>query len=446
MHALRSAIAVISLTTFCLSAAPQSRLPAVARQAGEANYIHRSVKAITDVMVHDVFSPPVASRIYAYLSVAGYEVARQADTSYPSLAGQLHGLTNIPAPDALQPLSYSLATVQAILLVGKALVISEERVGQFREAILKEFKAAGMPENVFRNSLAYGEKVAGIVLAWAAKDNYKQTRSLPKYDPDNDSDSWKPTPPAYMKAVEPHWSGLRTFLLDSATQFKPLPPSVFSVDTASAFYKEAWEVYSTVAHVTPLQREIANFWDCNPFKMNVSGHVMFATKKISPGGHWINITALTCQKIQADYIRSAQAYACVSLVIADAFISCWDEKYRSKLIRPESYINQYIDGGWMPLLQTPPFPEHTSGHSVVSSSAAVILTDLFGENFAFTDSTENEFGILPRQFTSFQQAAQEAAISRLYGGIHYRRAINTGLDEGARIGRYFIRRLRMSKS
>jgi hypothetical protein len=285
--------------------------------------------------------------------------------------------------------------------------------------------------------------VAEEILTWAARDNYKQTRSFPKYDPDNDSGSWKPTPPAYMKAVEPHWGEMRTFLLDSARQFKPLPASVFSVDTGSAFYKGAWEVYNTVSRLNPEQREIANFWDCNPFKMNVSGHVLFASKKISPGGHWINITALACKKVRADYLQSAEAYACVSIVIADAFISCWDEKYRSNLIRPESYINQYIDGSWMPFLQTPPFPEHTSGHSVVSASAAVMLTKLFGENFSFTDSTEVEFDIPPRPFVAFEQAAKEAAISRLYGGIHYRRAITAGLDEGEMIGRFFIRRLKM---
>jgi len=415
------------------------------KETNNPAFIHRSVKAITDVMVHDVFSPPVASRIYAYLTVAGYEAARPGDPAYPSLAGQLHGLNAMPSPDSLDQLSYSLAAVQAILQVGRAMVISETKLAEFQAAILQEFRQTGMPETIFTHSLAFGGKVAERVLAWAAQDHYKQTRSLPKYDPDNDSNTWKPTPPVYMKAVEPHWSDMRTFLIDSSTQFKPLPASVFSVDTASVFYKEAREVYMTVLSVTPLQREIANFWDCNPFKMNVSGHVMYATKKISPGGHWINITALTCQRSKADFIRSAQAYAAVSLVIADAFISCWDEKYRSRLIRPESYINQYIDANWMPLLQTPPFPEHTSGHSVVSASAASMLTKLFGEPFAFTDSTETEFGIPPRQFTSFEQAAQEAAISRLYGGIHYRRAIIAGLDEGRRIGVFFIRKLRTSK-
>jgi len=184
-----------------------------------------------------------------------------------------------------------------------------------------------------------------------------------------------------MDAVEPHWDEIRTFVIDSAQQFKPVPPTPFSRDKSSQFYKDAFLVYETGKNLTEEQRAIASFWDCNPFVMNVKGHVMFATKKISPGGHWINITRLACTVTKADMVKSAEAYARVSLSLADAFISCWEEKYRSKLVRPETYINQNINEDWVPLLQTPPFPEYTSGHSVISSSAATALTGLFGDNF-----------------------------------------------------------------
>ncbi len=172
-----------------------------------------------------------------------------------------------------------------------------------------------------------------------------------------------------MRAVEPHWNKIRTFLMDSAQQFKPLPPTIFSADKESQFYKEALAVRDIGMNLSNEQKEIASFWDCNPFKMNVNGHVMYASKKISPGGHWMNITRLACQKAGASPVQSVEAYACLAITIADAFISCWDEKYRSLVIRPETYINKYIDGAWMPLLQTPPFPEYTSGHSVLSSAA-----------------------------------------------------------------------------
>src|SRR5690606_21503697 len=261
------------------------------------------------------------------------------------------------------------------------------------------------------------------------------------YTVNNDPSTWKPTPPAYMDGIEPHWNKIRTFVIDSAAQFTPPPPTPFSTDNNSQFFKEAYEVYEIGKNLTEEQSAIARFWDCNPFMMNVKGHVMFATKKISPGGHWVNITHVACVKDNKNYVESAEAYALVSLALVDGFISCWDEKYRSNLIRPETYINQHIDDKWTPLLQTPPFPEYTSGHSVISNAAAVVLTDLFGENFSFTDSTEVEFGLDVRSFNSFMEASAEAAVSRLYGGIHYRPACEIGVTEGRDLGKFVMNKI-----
>ena len=408
-------------------------------------FLHRSIKEVTDVIVHDIYSPPVASRIYAYTTVAAYEAAHFSDSKYISLAGQLHGLSALPAPTAGKPYCYPLAAINALLLVAKSMIISEDKIAAFQAGILLEFKAAGMPDEVYDSSLAYGKLVAGSIIAWAAKDHYKETRSLSKYPVGNDTTSWKPTPPAYIKAIEPHWDKLRPFLIDSAQQFKPLPPTTFSADKGSQFYKEAKAVMDAGLSLTPEQVLIANFWDCNPFKMNVNGHVMYATKKISPGGHWINITGMACKKAHAGFVQSAGAYACLSIILADGFISCWEEKYRSKVIRPETYINQYINLSWVPLLQTPPFPEYTSGHSVISAACSVLLTKMFGDHFSYTDSTEMEFRIPVRHFDSFKQAAEEAAISRFYGGIHYMPSITNGVDEGEKLGSFVVQRLRMKR-
>jgi hypothetical protein len=408
-------------------------------------YIHRSVREVTEVMLRDIYSPPVASRIYAYITVAGYEAARNGSKDYLSLAGQLKGLDSIPKPETGKQYCYSLAASHAILTVGKILVMSEGRIEGFHTTLMDEFKSTGMPDEVYQNSIAYGKLIAARIIKWAGKDNYKHTRSLSKYDVQTDDATWKPTPPAYMKGVEPHWNEIRPFLLDSAQQFKPAKAVDFSLKPDSYFYKLALAVYDAGKKLTPDQTEIATYWDDNPFKVNTNGHTMFATKKISPGGHWINIAGLVCRKVKADYLRTSEAYACMAVSIADGFINCWDEKYKSKVIRPETYINQYIDQNWMPLLQTPPFPEYTSGHSVVSTLSAVVLTKLFGDNFAFTDSTEVEFAIKPRQFASFKAAAQEAAISRFYGGIHYMPSIVNGVDEGERIGNFAISKLKTRK-
>lgn len=408
-------------------------------------FLHRSIKQITDVIVHDIFSPPVASRIYAYVSVAAYEAAIPHKPQFMSLAGQLNGLDPLPTPDHSKEYCFSLASVHAALTVGKTLIFSEDKMERFYNDIMREFRATGMPQEVFDNSIAYGDAVVSHVMKWSAKDNYKQSRSFPKYSIVNDPATWKPTPPAYMDAIEPHWNKIRTFGIDSASQFTPQAPTSFSAEKNSLFYNEAFEVYNVVKNLTQEQREIAMFWDCNPFVMNVQGHVMFATKKISPGGHWMNITHVACTKANKNFVESAEAYARVSIALADGFISCWDEKFRSKLIRPETYINQHIDENWVPLLQTPPFPEYTSGHSVISTSAAVTLTNLFGDDFAFTDSTEVEFGLTSRNFDSFNEAAEEAAISRMYGGIHYRPAIENGQAEGRELGNYIFDKITTRK-
>jgi hypothetical protein len=410
--------------------------------AENPNYIHRSVREVTEVMLHDIYSPPVASRIYAYITVAGYEAAVNGNKNYISLAGQLKGLDSVPRPQAGKQYCYSLAASHAILTVGKILVMSEGRIEGFHTTLMDEFKNTGMPDDVYQNSIDYGKLIADRILKWAGKDNYKHTRSLSKYDVQTDDASWKPTPPAYMKGVEPHWNEIRPFILDSAQQFKPAKAVDFSLKPDSYFYKLAVAVRDAGLHLTPEQTTIANYWDDNPFKVNTNGHTMFATKKISPGGHWINITGIVCRKVNADYVRTSEAYACMAVVIADSFINCWDEKYKSKVIRPETYINQYIDQNWMPLLQTPPFPEYTSGHSVVSNASAVMLAKLFGNNLAFTDSTEVEFSIPARQFKSFKAAADEAAISRFYGGIHYMPSIVNGVDEGIRIGEFALAKLK----
>jgi hypothetical protein len=295
---------------------------------------------------------------------------------------------------------------------------------------------------VYARSIAYGDTVAGHVLAWAAKDQFKQTRGMPKFSVTSTPGRWIPTPPAYMDAVEPNWARLRPFVLDSAPQFRPEPPYPYDTSAASPFMRDAREVHAASKALTPEQREITAFWDCNPYVMNVIGHNMFATKKITPGGHWMGIAAIAARKADADLVRAASVYARTSVALADGFIASWEAKYSTGVVRPETVINQLLDEAWTPLLQTPPFPEYTSGHSVISTAAARVLTDEFGPAFAYTDSTEAEYGLPVRSFGSFEQAAAEAAISRLYGGIHYRHAIEQGQVQGRQVGDLVVARVR----
>ena len=203
------------------------------------------------------------------------------------------------------------------------------------------------------------------------------------------------------------------------------------------------EVYTTGMQLTEEQKLIADFWDCNPFAVQFQGHMSIGLKKISPGGHWMSITGIVSKQAALSFQNTMLLHTLVALTLHDAFISCWDEKYRSNRIRPETAINRYIDPKWKPFLQTPPFPEYSSGHSVISTAAAEVLTYFLGDQFSFNDSTETYIGIPSRKFSSFRSAAAEARISRLYGGIHFPDAIENGGEEGRNIGEFIIRKLQL---
>ena len=427
---------------------PAQARPAQARTgppANDAEPLRRAAAAVTDIMVHDIFSPPVASRIYLYTSVAAYETLEKGEwREYASLYGQVKGLPAIPVPKG--KISYPLAAVYAYLLVGKRLIFSESVMEDSIRSILSWYRSTDRSDTtVYAASLEYGRQVAAAVIAWAGTDQYTETRRLPRYRILRQKGKWIPTPPAYMAAVEPYWDKIRPVTLDSADQFRPLPAPAFSTDTASLFYHQAYEVYQAGNTLTGEQKDIANFWDCNPFAVTMEGHVGFATKKISPGGHWMSIVTTVSRQRGLDMMQTAAAYTITSIAIFDAFISCWAEKYRSNVIRPETYIDSYIAEGWRPLLQTPPFPEYTSGHSIISTVSATVLTRYFGDHFAFDDDTEIEFGLPRRHFDSFLQAAQEAAISRFYGGIHYHAAIEAGVTSGRQIGQWVLHKIILKK-
>ncbi|MEC7265691.1 MAG: vanadium-dependent haloperoxidase [Bacteroidota bacterium] len=415
-----------------------------------AEEFHQSVDKVIEVMIHDIFSPPVASRIFAYPNIAAYEIIAKKDGPYKSLAGQVTGLTSIPDPKNKENVNYDLAALIAHIDLSKRLIFSEERIEAYRDSLYNVWM--NQNETEFNASKEYGLEVADFIAGWMNKDNYKETRTMPKFTVNSDDPTrWQPTPPAYMNGIEPHWSKIRPFAIDSSAQFKPIPPPAFSMDKDSQFYKEVMEVYEVKKTMVGKgdksdEIAIAQFWDCNPYVSVTRGHLMFATKKITPGAHWIGITKIACRKTESDFSKTVYAYTKTSIAIADGFISCWDEKYRSNLIRPETVINEYIDDSWEPVLQTPPFPEYTSGHSVVSGAASTALTSVFGDGFAFDDDTELPYGLPIRSFTSFNQAADEAAISRMYGGIHYRAAIEVGIQQGRNLGKFIVDKLDMTKS
>jgi hypothetical protein len=407
----------------------------------------KTVKKLNDVVLENNFPPMIASRNYAYANIAAYECVVAGDNNYTSLAGQVKQLPEMPKPEAGKQIDFHLAALLAFTKVGNAVTFPEGSMMGYYDDLKRMADSTGMPESELNNTIAFSDTIAATILKWSKKDNYAETRSAEKYTVTTEEGRWIPTPPMYGQAIEPHWGEIRTMVLDSASQFRPPPPPVFDIKNKnSAYYKSLMEVKQTVDSLTDEQKWIADFFDDNPFKLNVSGHVMFGTKKFSPSGHWENIVGIAAQKSKADFNTTVYGYTLTSIALYDAFISSWKEKYRSNYIRPETAINRYIDPDWRPYIQTPPFPSYSGGHSTISAAAAEAMTRVFGDNFAYRDTSEMEFGIPPRNFTSFRQAALEANISRVYGGIHYRFDCDNGNERGVKLGDFVVERLKMKKS
>lgn len=406
----------------------------VAQQSEDRPIIHDLSAALTDVMIVDGFSPPQASRTYMYSHVAYYEVIRQSDSSYKSLAGQLNGLK--PLDPAGKNVDLEMAALFAFREVGMSMVYRQDELKNKIAGLIMDRMASHDKED--SATKRYGMAVAEHIKRWMASDNYSKLKSMPRYELKNQPYSWEPTPPVYHDALEPNWDKLRTAFMKSADAFAPISPVEFDTVPGSAFYKQAQEVYEVVNKVTDEQRLIAKFWDCNPLQTQTEGHFMFKLKQMTPGGHWMAITGISCSDKGLSNLESSSIYTNVAIGLFDGFIAAWQAKYQYHLIRPVTYINRYIDKNWLPILETPPFPEYTSAHSVISRCAAEILNSRIGSEFSFTDTVETRWGYPIREFNSLIEAGIEVSDSRVYGGIHYRMGVEQGMDQGERLGKAIL--------
>ena len=231
-------------------------------QLEDPELFQSAMKKLTDVIVYDIFSPPVASRVYMYPSVASYAVMQKAyPDKYNALEGQLKDLSTIPEPTD-ENIDFHLASFHAFTVVGKQLIFSEQKITDFQIETYKELQNAGLPDNMLKVSKEYGNKVADHILKWAKGDLYDQTRTYSKYTILDEDKFWKPTPPDYMDGIEPHWNKIRTLVLKSADQFPPIPPLEFDLTKGSEFQKQLMEVYEKGQGTDADSKEIASFWDC----------------------------------------------------------------------------------------------------------------------------------------------------------------------------------------
>ena len=407
----------------------------------------RTVFELNDVIMGNNFSPPVGSRNYAYASIAAYEVIAAGDSAhYKSLVGQINGFAKVAKPEKGKDIDFQYASIIAFCKVGEAVTFPEGSMKYLTDSLHQLAKAHGMPSDMLENSETYAKAVAKSIMGWSKKDHYLQTRSMSKFAIKDSIGRWVPTPPGYFEAVEPHWSEIRTMVMHDAKEYIVTPPPAFNItDKNSTYYKEVMLSKHRIDSLTPEQIHIADFWDDNPQKMNVSGHVMFITKKFSPPGHWMSVVGIGAEKVKADFNTTVCAYAKTAIALFDGFIECWAAKYKYKGVRPETVIDKYFDPNWRPHLQTPPFPEYTCGHCTISAAAAEALTSVLGDHVAFTDTTELQFGIKNRSFKSFIDAANETAMSRFYGGIHFHNSCLVSHDFGKILGDSVVKKLVMKK-
>ena len=366
--------------------------------------------------------PPPAARAYAYAGVTLWEAVAPGVPGGLSLAGRLNDLEDVPATrQALHWPSVANAALAGITQRFYTSPRSRRAIRDLEHDLHARFRRE-VPAAVLGRSIAHGKRVASAIWLWSLGDGYREFHDCAVEQQDVPG-SWSPTPPGFEAPAEPCWGKLRPFLLPAADACTPGPHPRYSEDPASEFHQAALEVYETVNRVTEEQRTIALYW------------ADLAGESPTPAGHSLSIAAQALASLDAPLDLAAETFARVGIGESDAFISCWHAKYHYDMVRPVTYIQALIDPSWEPVLETPPFPAYSSGHSNDVGASSTILTGLFGDGFPITDHTNDGRGFAPRSFDSFFEAADEAAISRLYGGIHYRFDIDRGLDQGRCVGR-----------
>lgn len=380
------------------------------------------------------YNPPKASRIYCYAGITLYESVVNGMPNNRSLAGQLNEMPYMPKPESGAEYDWPSVVAGAMPVVIKGLLQTNYNssltlINNLRDRQLAE-RYQLKDSAIVNRSIAYGEMVANKILAWSSTDRYAETRNMTYVPPPRSLNpaNWEPINPGDT-AEEPHWGTLRPFALPSAG-YSEIPPS-FPFDTlpTSPFYRDELEIKNIKQNLTQEQYDIAMYWR----DKQLTG---------TPPGHWVHITCQMVSKFNLKLDRAAELFVLNGIAIGDAFIAAWCTKYKFNYLRPQSYIRDYIDPSFLPLIPTPPFPDYPSGHSTSSGCASYVLTQLLG-TVSFTDTTHNRLGMPGRYFNSLEEAAVECSNSRVYGSIHYRNACENGVLMGRKIGTEIMSRVKL---
>jgi hypothetical protein len=424
---------VAGLTTGLLSATALRNAPASAATGSPDDVASDAAwgwfELLFDVVKGERLPPTRASRLYGLAAVALYESVIDGSAVYDSFCGRLNGLVRVQGAGSTS-LHWPAAVGAAMAGVIGAVIPAMSPASQSALAAGAAISGGGAPQSAVDAGTEHGRAIASAVMTWAAHD---LSNRPPEYQLSHTPPAWRPTPPAFAAVpLDSDWGANRPMLLSAGDEFPPAGHPGFSTAPESAFFRAAQEVYETGRMLTAEQKYIADFWADNP------------GATATPPGHWIAIVSQLARNRRLSLVQAARAYAAVGIAIHDAFIACWRAKYETNLLRPVTYIRDYIDAGWSSYIPTPAFPSYTSGHSTQSAAAATVLTALLGRG-SFSDTTHVDHATVPalgpRSFASFEQAAAEAMVSRLYGGIHYAFDNEDGLAAGLRIGTAVVERL-----
>ena len=373
------------------------------------------------------FSPPVAARAFGFMGLALYEAVVPGIPDYTSTQGRLFELNYVTLPAKGSEYDWPTVANNALAGIMDSLFRTMTQANKDSLNAIRTFYN-GLAEfhltpQVFQDSKTFGEAIAKDILDYSRLDGGHNAfaENFPaSYIPPVGEEYWVPF--GNQVCMQPYWGSHRPFIhADTTTETISPPPPTFSTDPGSTFYTYANQVYTTGINLTAEQQTIASYW-------------ADGAESITPAGHSIAMLRNVLISENSDLEEAAIAYAKLGIALSDAFLACWKTKYIYNLCRPVTYIQSYIDSTWLPFISTPPFPEYNSGHSSQSGAMTEVLTNMFGGNFAFTDSTHGANFGGPRMFSSFDEAAGEAAISRLYGGIHYEFSNEDGLSLGRIVG------------
>ena len=420
----------ISISLFLMLALGSAQASTVSQEQVLSTWYSLILKLVRHTAT---YSPPLASRNFAYLGVASYEAIASGDEHLVSLAGQLHDLKSLPKRENGKAYNEALVLNATLAQSMQNFFGNTGPSGQnaLHATSVEMSKQAlhDVPADVAKRSEAFGQSIALHIFKWSKSDGGATIINMGfplKYELKKGPEHWQPTNQQALQHTPllPNWGNNRPFAMPANATCDLPPPPAYSEDKDSEFYKQAAEVYAVKNGTGTEQKAISRFWSDDPMLSP------------TPPGHWVSIVMQITARDHLSSAKTAEALARVGIAVADAFIGCWQTKFEYDLVRPVTYIKKLIDPKWDTLLITPPFPEYPSGHSSQSGAAAAVLTSVFGDHFAFDDSTHVNDNIPARHFESFQAAADEAAISRLYGGIHFRAAIERGLQQGQCVGKF----------